>query len=64
MAIHYGDLPIPYLADKDQKVMETFGARKSPEVFLLSTVTGKVTVVYNGAIDDNPQTANDVRQTF
>ncbi len=64
MAIHYSDLPIPYLADKDQKVMETFGARKSPEVFLLSTVSGKFTVVYYGAIDDNPQTANDVRQTF
>ena len=64
MAIHYSDLSIPYLADKDQKIMETFGARKTPEVFLLSMAGGKFTVVYSGAIDDNPQTASDVRQNF
>ncbi|MBK7653716.1 MAG: hypothetical protein IPJ20_27545 [Flammeovirgaceae bacterium] len=44
--------------------METFGARKTPEVFLLSMAGGKFTVVYSGAIDDNPQTASDVKQTF
>ncbi|MBL7874320.1 MAG: redoxin domain-containing protein [Cyclobacteriaceae bacterium] len=64
MAIHYSDLPIPYLADKEQKAMETFGARKSPEVFLLNTSGGKFTVAYSGAIDDNPQTATDVKQSF
>jgi len=57
-------LPIPYLADKDQKIMEIFGAQKTPEVFLLSTAGGKFTIVYSGAIDDNPQTASDVRQNF
>ncbi len=64
MAIHYSDLPIPYLADKDQKAMEAFGARKSPEVFLLSTASGKFTIVYSGAIDDNPQAASDAKQNF
>jgi peroxiredoxin len=64
MAIHYGDLPIPYLADKDQNAMEAFGARKSPEMFLLSTIGGKFIVVYSGAIDDNPQAASDVKQNF
>ena len=64
MAIHYSDLPIPYLADKDQKAMEAFGARKSPEVFLLTTVNGKFNIVYSGAIDDNPQAASDVNQHF
>jgi hypothetical protein len=64
MAIHYSDLDIPYLADKDQVAMGVFGARKSPEVFLLSTVNGKFTVVYNGAIDDNPQAANDAKANF
>ncbi len=64
MAIHYSDLGVPYLADKDQIVMETFGARKSPEVFLLSKTNGKFAVVYSGAIDDNPQVAKDVKQTF
>jgi peroxiredoxin len=64
MAIHYTDLEVPYLADKGQTAMETFGAHKSPEVFLLSTTNGKFTVVYSGAIDDNPQVAKDVKQTF
>jgi hypothetical protein len=64
MAIHYSDLDIPYLADKDQVAMGVFGARKSPEVFLLSTANGKFTVVYSGAIDDNPQAASDAKQNF
>lgn len=64
MAIHYGDLDIPYLADKDQVAMGIFGARKSPEVFLLSPVNGKFTVVYSGAIDDSPQAASDAKQNF
>lgn len=64
MAIHYSDLPIPYLADKDQKAMDAFGARKSPEAFLLATVNGKFNIVYSGAIDDNPQAATDVNQHF
>jgi thiol-disulfide isomerase/thioredoxin len=64
MAIHYKDLNVPYLADKDQIAMETLGARKSTEVFLLSTANGKLNLVYSGAIDDNPQVAKDVKQNF
>lgn len=64
MAIHYKDVDAPYLADKDQVVMELFGARKSPEVFLVSTASGKFNVVYSGAIDDNPQVAQDVKVHF
>jgi peroxiredoxin len=61
MAIHYTDLGIPYLADKEQKALENFGARKSPEVFLLSP---QLSVVYSGAIDDNPQVATDTKQNY
>lgn len=64
MAIHYKDVNVPYLADKDQVAMEALGARKSTEVFLISTSSGKMNVVYSGAIDDNPQVAKDVKQTF
>ncbi len=64
MAIHLQDLPVPYLADKAQTAMGNFGARKSPEVFLLTGGSGKFSVVYKGAIDDNPQVARDVRQHF
>jgi len=64
MAIHYTDVPVPYLADKDQVVMGNMGAKKTPEVFLLTPAEGKFVVAYCGAIDDNPQTAKDVRQYF
>ncbi len=64
MAIHYTDLGVPYLADKDQAVMENFGARKSPEAFLLKPASGKFSIVYSGAIDDNPQVAADTKQNY
>src|SRR6187402_52322 len=35
------ELSVPYLADKDQVVMESLGARKSPEAFLLKNAGGK-----------------------
>jgi peroxiredoxin len=64
MAIHYTDLNVPYLSDKDQLVMNALGAKKSPEVFLLKNSGGKFAIVYSGAIDDNPQIAKDVNQKF
>jgi hypothetical protein len=64
MAIHYKDINVPYLADKDQIAMEALGARKSTEVFLISKAGGKLNLVYSGAIDDNPQVAKDVKQPF
>ncbi len=64
MAIHLSDLSAPYLADKDQTVMENFGAKKSPEVFVLKSAGGKFTVMYSGAIDDNPQVSTDVKQNY
>lgn len=64
MAIHYKDINIPYLADKDQVAMDVLGARKSTEVFLIAKTNGNLSLVYSGAIDDNPQVAKDVKQTF
>ena len=64
MAIHYTDLNVPYLSDKDQVAMNVFGAKKSPEVFLLKNADGKYAVVYSGAIDDNPQVPKDANQKF
>jgi peroxiredoxin len=58
------NLSIPYLADKDQVVMTILKARKSPEVFLLQNNKGQFSVVYRGAIDDNAQSASEVRNTF
>ena len=56
-------LGVPYLADKDQKWMKEFGARKTPEVFVLDPGSN-FAVVYAGAIDDNPQLANGVKETY
>ena len=64
MHIHYSDINVPYLADKDQVAMNALGVKKSPEVFLLKYSGGKFTIAYNGAIDDNPQVAKDVNQKF
>ncbi len=57
-------ITIPYLADKDQTVMQSLGATKSPQVFLLKNAGGKFSVVYSGAIDDNAQVEKDVRQSY
>ena len=57
-------ITIPYLADKDQTVMQSLGATKSPQVFLLKNAGGKFSVVYSGAIDDNAQVEKDVRQFY
>ena len=55
-------LGIPYLADKDQSIMNVLGARKTPEAFVLKNAGGKFSVIYSGAIDDNPQLPAGVKQ--
>ncbi len=57
-------LSVPYLADKDQTLMQRLGATKTPQVFLLKNNGGKFSLVYSGAIDDNPQVQGDVRQAY
>ncbi len=52
---------IPYLADKNQVVMNMLNARKTPECVVLKPVSDKFTVVYRGAIDDSPQMEETVR---
>lgn len=54
----------PYLADKDQSLMQSLGATKSPQVFVLKNTGGKFTVLYSGAIDDNAQVEADVRNAY
>jgi peroxiredoxin len=54
----------PYLADKDRVALALFEASRTPEVFLLQPIAGKFQVVYQGAIDDSPQLAEEVRNPF
>ena len=57
-------LTLPYLADKDQSLMQRLNAHKSAETFLLKNSNGKFTIAYRGAIDDNPQMASDVKRSY
>lgn len=54
----------PYLSDKKQKVFLNLSPSKSPEAFLLQNSSGKFTVVYRGAIDDTPQSEDDVNHAY
>ena len=56
--------PFPYLVDADGSISKKFGATKSPESFLLKNINGSFVLYYKGAIDDNPQTANDVSSFY
>ena len=59
IASEYG-LNLPYLSDKDQHVRNILGAKRTPQAFLLQPGSAGFTVVYQGAIDDNPQVETDV----
>ena len=48
----------PYLRDEDQGVARTYGAERTPEVFLLD---GKRVLRYHGRIDDNIEDPKGVR---
>lgn len=54
----------PYLSDTNQEVSRMFGATKAPEAFLLIRRGPHFQVSYQGAIDDNPQVADDVRESY
>lgn len=53
-----------YLADKSQSAMASLGAVRSPQAFLLKNVSGKFIVIYNGAIDDSPQSVSSVTTSY
>ncbi len=61
---HDNNLKIPYLDDKQQVLMNSLSARRSPEAFVLKNSNGIFTIAYRGAIDDNPQVATDVSQPY
>jgi peroxiredoxin len=55
----------PYLADKEHRVAEMLGATKTPEAFVLqNNGTGSFVLKYRGAIDDNPQVAQEVTVNY
>lgn len=55
----------PYLIDQTQEIARTYGATKTPHVYLLNNKgNGTFTVAYIGAIDDSPMDAEAVEKTY
>ena len=50
----------PYLKDHKQVLKDILGATRTPEAYLLKPEANGFELVYQGAIDDNPQTSDDV----
>jgi peroxiredoxin len=51
----------PYLFDEGQKIYPQYGATKTPHAFLLDK---NLVVKYIGAIDDNVDSSNDVKEKY
>jgi len=54
----------PYLYDETQEIAKTFGAQRTPHVFILKKLGSDYTVEFTGAIDDNAQDAVGVNEKF
>ncbi len=55
------EMPYPYLYDESQEVARTYGAERTPEIFLFDAA-GKLQ--YHGTIDDNYEDESAVQATY
>ncbi len=53
----------PYLLD-DEQLFKEYGATRTPHIYLLKNEGNSFSVAYIGAIDDNAQDANDVKEHY
>ncbi len=54
----------PYLVDESQDIATTYGASRTPHVFVLKKEEGELVVKYIGAIDDNSDDATKVTKKY
>jgi len=54
----------PYLLDETQQIAKTYGALKTPHVYVLQKEGKNLVVKYIGAIDDNSQDETAVKSTY
>jgi len=54
----------PYLKDDTQEIYRTFGATRTPHIYVLTKDGGDLLVSYIGAIDDNYQNASEVNEKY
>ena len=58
---HY---PFPYLQDETQQVAHTYGATRTPHLYVLKRQGTGFVVAYVGAIDDNSEDAKLVKTKY
>ncbi|MCU0329515.1 MAG: thioredoxin family protein [Candidatus Kapabacteria bacterium] len=56
--------PFPYVMDDTQAIAKAYGARRTPHVFVVSKQKKGFVIEYIGAIDDQPNDATKVEQSF
>jgi peroxiredoxin len=56
--------PFPYVLDETQEIAKTYGATRTPHVFVLKKMGEKFEVVYIGAIDDNTEDAKAAKEKY
>jgi len=54
----------PYLLDETQEVAKTYGATRTPHVYVLQKESGRYRVQYIGAVDNNYQNPADVTEAY
>jgi peroxiredoxin len=51
----------PYVVDQDSRIANSFGGQTTPHAFLFD---GNLKLVYKGAIDDNAESASNVKKAY
>ncbi len=56
--------PFPYLQDESQEIAKTYGATRTPHVFILNKTESGNRIEYIGAIDDHTEDASKVTKKY
>ncbi len=54
----------PYVIDETQEIAKTYGATRTPHVYILNKESGKLKVAYIGAIDDNSKDGSKAKAKY
>ena len=58
------NFPFAYLHDESQQIAKTYGATRTPHIYLLTQKNKQFTVAYVGAIDDNSNEEENVHKKY
>ena len=56
--------PFPYAIDETQAMARSFGAARTPQVYVVKEVAGQFIVEYIGSLDDNPQDETSTQRRY